>query len=67
MSPLETTPEYLGREAYSAYARHTGGKTYDGRKMPTWQDLPPNIQDAWKSVALHIRNLERFFDGIPPL
>lgn len=37
--------------AYKAYARSTGGKTFDGRDMPTWEDLPKNIQQAWRAAA----------------
>lgn len=37
--------------AYAAYAVATGGKTYDGRDMPAWADLPPRIQGAWAAAA----------------
>lgn len=39
------------REGYEAYAKSTGGKTFDGRDMPTWMQLPLRIQDAWASAA----------------
>lgn len=36
---------------YEAYALHTGGKTFDGRDMPTWDELPDSIKLAWGSAA----------------
>jgi hypothetical protein len=41
----------LGQTAYAAYARSTGGKTYDGRDMPTWDSLTDAIREAWRSAA----------------
>ncbi len=40
-----------GQIAYEAYAIHTGGKTHDGRDMPSWEDLPGRIQHAWEAAA----------------
>jgi hypothetical protein len=37
--------------AYAAYATATGGKTWDGRDMPTWADLGERIQGAWRAAA----------------
>lgn len=45
----------LGRLGYEAYAAHTGGKTYDGRAMPEWADLPDGIRAAWSASARAIR------------
>ncbi len=45
----------LGREGYEAYAKSTGGKTFDGRDMPLWSSLPHRIQDAWAAAAQAIR------------
>lgn len=36
-----------GQVGYQAYAQSTGGKTFDGRDMPTWEQLPERIQQAW--------------------
>ncbi len=41
----------LAAVAYRAYAEHTGGKTWDGRDMPTWEELPEKIQGAWQNVV----------------
>ncbi len=38
-------------EAYAAYAEATGGKTWDGRDMPTWDQLGERIQGAWRAAA----------------
>lgn len=32
------------------YAKSTGGKTFDGRAMPAWDDLPPRIKEAWREA-----------------
>ncbi len=40
-----------GQAGYDAYAQCTGGKTFDGRDMPLWSELPQRIQDAWNAAA----------------
>jgi hypothetical protein len=40
-----------GRAGYVAYAETTGGKTFDGREMPSWDELPGRIQEAWNAAA----------------
>lgn len=37
--------------AYDAYAEFTGGKTFDGRDMPTWEQLPDRIKNAWRAAV----------------
>jgi len=49
----------LGREGYEAYAKSTGGKTFDGRDMPLWSQLPQRIQDAWSEAARAIVGAQR--------
>lgn len=44
------TDEQLARHAraaYEAYAKHTGGRTFEGHGMLSWSDLPPRIVEAW--------------------
>lgn len=41
----------LGEKAYRAYGESTGGKTFDGRDMPSWDDLGERIQAAWCAAA----------------
>jgi hypothetical protein len=42
------------RAGYEAYGDHTGWKTFDGRGMPRWVELPERTQAAWKAGALGI-------------
>lgn len=46
-----------GETAYAAYAEHTGGKTFDGRDMPTWADLGERIQGAWEAAAAAVKGV----------
>jgi len=41
----------LGKCGYEAYAKSTGGKTFDGRDMPMWEQLPENIKRAWADAS----------------
>lgn len=50
-------PQVIAKSAYEAYALYTGGKTYDGREMPTWFDLPHNIQSAWVASARAVADI----------
>ena len=51
-----------GRAGYLAYAESTGGKTFDGRNMPSWDDLPGRIQEAWNAAAKAIA--KEVFDSL---
>jgi hypothetical protein len=48
----------IGQIAYEAYAKSTGGKTYDGRDMPAWDKLSERIQQAWHDAANAVMNLK---------
>ena len=54
-----------GEVAYAAYAEHTGGKTFDGRDMPSWTDLGERIQGAWEAAswAVLAKHTEGLTDG----
>jgi hypothetical protein len=41
----------LGRAAYAGYGDRTGWKTYDGRVMPEWEELPERIREAWEAAG----------------
>jgi hypothetical protein len=41
----------LAEAGYLGYAASTGGKTFDGRDMPGWHELPIKIRDAWYDAA----------------
>ena len=45
----------LAEAGYLGYADHTGGKTFDGREMPSWTQLPERIRAAWAAAAGAIR------------
>ena len=44
----------LGQIGYEAYAKSTGGKTFDGRDMPTWEQVKASgtkVAQAWEDAA----------------
>ncbi len=52
--------------AYDGYARATGGRTFDGRQMPKWSELPPRIQRAWRAALFaYEEHKARVALGIP--
>lgn len=50
----------MGQIGYEAYAESTGGKTFDGRDMPTWDQIReregdvPKVTRAWEAAAAKI-------------
>lgn len=55
--PRETfTDEQLGQKAFEAYGVSTGGKTYDGKPIPTWDEITPKIREAWTASARVVRS-----------
>ena len=47
-----------GQIGYDAYKASTGGKTYDGRDMPSWEQVKertPHVAKAWEDAARAIR------------
>lgn len=50
-----------GEVGYMGYFDCTKGKTFDGRDMPSWPELPPNIKAAWQAAADTIR---RTYNGV---
>lgn len=53
---MQNEIETLARGAYDAYGGVTDHKNYQGLPMPTWEDLPAKIREAWLAAALHVRN-----------
>ena len=39
------------RLAWDAYTKASEGKTYDGKPLPTWQELGYEKQAAWMAAA----------------
>lgn len=58
-----------GQVGYDAYRKATGGLTFDGRPMPTWNELPEPIQHAWTvASAAMLASLARVqIDTLKPL
>lgn len=53
----------IARSGYRAYAAKAGNKNYQGLPMPTWEDLPKNIQDCWEAAT---RQIEFCITGVHP-
>jgi hypothetical protein len=51
-----------GMVAFDAYSRATGGRTYDDRPMPAWDNLGDAIQDAWQAAARAVIDTARAAD-----
>jgi hypothetical protein len=51
----DVDPSVLGQRAFEAYGRSTGGKTFDGRDIPKWDDLPSSIRRAWRAAACAVQ------------
>lgn len=51
---MEDTLKSYGQIGYEAYARSTGGKTFDGRDMPTFEQLPDRIKKAWEDATMAV-------------
>jgi hypothetical protein len=47
--------ELLGRLAYETYNCARGGKAYDGSPISTWENVKPEIRDAWCLAAKAVR------------
>lgn len=49
------TIDRLAEIAYTCYRNHTKGKSLaSGQLIPLWNDLKPEIQEAWKVAAAGI-------------
>lgn len=50
-----TSVEQLAKNAYQAYCRQAGGKTFDGKPLPTFEQLGADRQACWKSAVAQVR------------
>jgi hypothetical protein len=41
----------LGQTAYRAFGSWSEWKTPQGKRMPDWEELSMNVQNAWTSAA----------------
>ncbi len=46
-----TAPRDPAELAYAAYGRYASGQTYDGKPLPTFEQLSPATQGAWMAAA----------------
>lgn len=53
----EVGPHELARAAYIAYGSVTDFKNYQGLAMPTWEELPFMIQEAWVSAVIRVKEI----------
>lgn len=57
-----------GSNAYARYGAAVGWKTHDGRAMPPWFDLGPQVQSGWIAVGRLIEDaVSRETALVPPL
>lgn len=49
---LQTAEDRALRRMWNAYAAQGGGKTFDGKPLPTWDELGDERQACWRA-ALH--------------
>lgn len=43
--------ETFARIGYEAYGAHADWKAYDGKPMPKWDELRPDIKEKWAVAA----------------
>ena len=46
-----TDVERLAGALWDAYSIKAGGKTFDGKPLPTWEELGEDRQSCWHAVA----------------
>ncbi len=42
----------LGQIAFEAYVEAAGGKTYDAKPIPTWENLTDVVRDGWETAVI---------------
>lgn len=42
----------LAKKSYYSYGNRTNFKNFMGNPMPKWDDLTPEIKEAWKEAVL---------------
>ena len=48
---------HLGIVAYQSYGDSVNWKNFQGNPMPTWDDLPIHIRQAWINAAQAVYDL----------
>ena len=52
---IMTIVEHLGKVAYSAYCDSRRWKSYDGKELPHWDEVKPEIKEGWMQSARAVR------------
>lgn len=53
----------MARLMYHAYAKEAGGVAFDGKPLPSWDELGENRQDCWCAAALAAEDyMSQFFE-----
>lgn len=53
----------LGQIAFEAYSKAMGGKTYDGKNIPHWNDLSAQVQKGWTAAARAVSGMGGAYIG----
>lgn len=48
---MRTDTERLGRAAFEQYGRAMGGRTYDGKPIPKWEEVGEKVREGWRQAA----------------
>lgn len=43
--------ERLAKTGFEAYSHNAGGRTFDGRPIPTWDELGEIVREHWRVAA----------------
>lgn len=43
--------EQIAASMYHAYCKQAGGKTFDGKPLPTWAEIGAERQSCWVAAA----------------
>lgn len=46
----------MGKLAWDAYSLTVGGKTFDGKPLPTWEQLGLPQKQGWNAAAIAVMN-----------
>ena len=53
----------MEKEMWDAYAKQAGGVTFDGKPLPTWDELGEERQACWKAAAATLLRVLKQLDN----
>ena len=53
----------MEKEMWDAYAKQAGGVTFDGKPLPTWDELGEERQACWKAAAATLLHVLKQLDN----